>query len=339
MSKRSAPVSRYFLSSAGIRSEIEGAETEPQVVAPEVRLGGEAPAAGKSGGNALRIAAVILCAMVLTPIAVRAQGARPVGQPAPVKKELERGYGLIRANKRAEAIQAFSAVLRDDPTNKAATIELAYLNSGLKRWPSAIKFFRSATEQDPQNPQLHMDLGYAYQAVKDYGSASKEFETVASSPGEFQTQAQSALKMAKDMQEGARAAADAKTGKALQAAYAALKAGKNQQARRGFEAVLKENPNNAQAAKQLGYMDLQAGDLEAAAKRFETARAAEASDYFVALQLGYVYEHLGERAKAAEAFNAALASTDEKIHSAAAAALGPNVPAATPAGAPARPIQ
>ncbi|MBI3547510.1 MAG: tetratricopeptide repeat protein [Elusimicrobia bacterium] len=331
MSNGSTPVARYFFSATGIRAEFTDS-VRGQVPIREEDGKDSGATTPKRGTDVKSISAFLLGALLLAPWGAVAQGARPAGQPAQVKQQLERGYSLIRANKKSEAVQAFSTVLKSDPENHAALIELGYLQAGFKRWPSAVKYLKAASVQDPKNMRLHMDLGYAYQATKDFESAAKEFEDAASEPGEFQAQAQSALKTVKDAQANVRAAAAEKQQKTLESAYAALRSGDKQAARQRFQAAFKADAKNALAAKELGFLDLEAGSLKAASEHFEAARAAEPTDYFVALQLGYVYQRLGERAKAGEAFSVAMTSPDEKIHAAAAAAFNTSASPEAPAG-------
>src|SRR5579859_890606 len=108
-----------------------------------------------------------------------------------ISNSLERGYQLLKQNRKNEAHAAFSKVLEQEPENHAALIELGYIEAGQKHWKSAAKYLAAASTQDPENKRLHMDLGFAYQALKDYPKAEAEFASVAKEPGEFQMQAES----------------------------------------------------------------------------------------------------------------------------------------------------
>src|SRR5882672_2930844 len=71
--------------------------------------------------------------------------------PRQVSSKLEKGYRLLRENKRTEALAAFSNVIQTDPSNHAALVELGYLQSGFKHWRSAVKYLKAASAQDPEN--------------------------------------------------------------------------------------------------------------------------------------------------------------------------------------------
>lgn len=235
-----------------------------------------------------------------------------------VSNALERGYQLLKRNRKNEARAAFSKVLAQEPQNHAALIELGYIEAGQKHWKSAVKYLSIASEQDPANQRLHMDLGYAYQALKDYPKAGSEFQTVAQEPGEFQIQAQSALQVVQTTQATPN---NSKEARMMTQAYGALATGNRTLARQRLEAVLAQNPQNVSALKQLGFLELSQGKVSAAAQRFEAARQADPNDYFASLQLGYIYQRQRKTPQAQEAFNAALASPDPQIHGAAQAAL------------------
>jgi Flp pilus assembly protein TadD len=251
-----------------------------------------------------------------------------------VKKKLERAYGLIGAGRNAEAIPVLNGVLSIDPHNHAALVELGYLHAGLKHGSLAVRYLKTAVAQDPANMRLHMDLGYACQSLKDSSAASREFEMVAQTPGEFQVQAQTALRVLKDAERVGRPE-DESQRLLLEQGYAALRQGDMALARGQFEAALRNDPGNATIIRQLGHMSLDAGELPAAAERFEAAHRLQPDDGFVALQLGYIYQRMNRKVPSIDAFRSALASSDEKIHAAAELALRPS--AGTSAGAGGRP--
>jgi Flp pilus assembly protein TadD len=240
----------------------------------------------------------------------------------------------MRANRNADAIPVLNGVLKIDPHNHAALVELGYLHAGLKHGSLAARYFKDALAQEPENMRLHMDLGYVYQSLKDFTAAVREFEVVAQASGEFQTQAQAAVRVLKDARD-AKMSADPGQRRLLEQGYAALRQGDQAFARKQFEAALLKDPDNASIIRQLGHMSLEAGDLQAAAQRFEAARKLQPDDGFVALQLGYIYQRMNMQAPSTEAFQSALASPDAKIHDAAALALKPSAGAATqPVGQP-----
>lgn len=237
-----------------------------------------------------------------------------------VKSRLERAYVMKSEGRASDAIAAFQGVLKQDPGNQAALSELGYLHAGLKQHQASVKYLRAASAQDPGNMRLHMDLGYAYQALKQLKQAEGQFKMVVESSGDFEAQAQEALR-----QVAAPAAAGPRPGlrqqRLREAGYAALGRGDRAAARKAFQAAAANDPKDVASLKQLGFINLSDGNLSAAAADFEAIRALDPADYFIALQLGYTYDKLKKREQAREAFGAALASDDAKIHAAAKAAL------------------
>lgn len=237
---------------------------------------------------------------------------------AQMRSRLAKAYQLKERDKAPEAIAAFRSVLRADPGNSEAIIELGYLHAGLKQWPVAAKYLGQASAQDPGNLRLRMDLGYARAALNDPAGAAEQFRVVAAEPGEFQERARKELQSL-----GAEAQAQSRTGhrKTVNEGWAALRRGDRAGARRKFEQALALEPKDAGVLKQVGFLDLHDGKVESAVRNFETARSLDAGDHFIALQLGYLYDRMGEKARSRDAFISALASPDEKIHAAAKAAL------------------
>lgn len=252
---------------------------------------------------------------------------------ARMRSRLAKAYQSKEQGRPAEAIAAFKNVLRTDPGNSEAIMELGYLHASLKQWPAAAKYLRQASEQDPGNMRLRMDLAYARSAMGDEAGAAESFRAVAAETGEFQQKAREALAA---LGAGAEATARAGHRRIVNEGWAALRRGDRAVARRKFEQALAKDSKDAGVLKQVGFLDLHDGKMESAVRRFETARALDANDHFIALQLGYLYDRLGEKDRSREAFTAALASPDEKIHAAAQEALR-GTAAAAPKKEPAHP--
>lgn len=249
-----------------------------------------------------------------------ASAAEIAATDSPIKKEIERGYRLKDQQRYDEALAAFQGVLKTDPNNHAVLTELGYIHANLKQYSSALKHLGAASEQDPGNMRLHMDLGYVNQALKQRLQAEKQFRIVSAETGEYQAQAQEALKMLALPTVSVKRP-DLKQQRLREKGYAALNRKDRKAARKAFEAAVVGNPQDEAALKQLGFINLEDGDLASAATNFEAARAIEPGDHFVALQLGYTYDRLNKKEQARAAYSAALASTDPKIRDAAQAAL------------------
>jgi tetratricopeptide (TPR) repeat protein len=259
------------------------------------------------------------------PAAADASSPPAQAQPATTPKiqsQLDRAARLRAANRNTEAAAVYNAVLTADPQNHSALVELGYLQADMKHWASAVKFLGAASDQDPSNMRLRMDLGYALEAQKQNDAAVVQFSAVAKEPGEFQDQARKELANIQGPADGAGAAGDVQQQRALQDGYDALERGDKAAARAKFESVLRDDPKNTSAQKQLGFMNLDDGKNAEAAANFAAALAVAPTDYFIALQLGYAYQSLDKNDAAHAAFAAAAASTDPKIHDAAVAQLG-----------------
>ena len=258
----------------------------------------------------------------------RAQGAPPAVKPAEeVSSEardpadLTQAYALLRSGKLEEAVDAFRQILAGDPENRAARLELGYLNVRLKRWGEAVQYLGAVSRQKPENFRLHLDLGSALQNLGELERAAQEFQAVAEWPGEYQSQARAALEAVRRLQSKQEARRD----EFLNRGYALLRDGNWAAARQEFQWALAEDPSNTFIMKQIGYLALAEGNLQLAAKEFESARQLASQDYLVALQLGFIYDRLHQRAKADAAFRAAMASPDPQIYTAARTALR-NIP-------------
>jgi tetratricopeptide (TPR) repeat protein len=62
-------------------------------------------------------------------------------------------------------------ILKKDPENQEATINLANLNFDLKNYPQAIQYYEAALKRDPNNINLNTDLGSSYMWSGDYDKA------------------------------------------------------------------------------------------------------------------------------------------------------------------------
>lgn len=193
------------------------------------------------------LAAVLSTFVYFAPSVVRAEAAGVVAPSAPFKLELERAYRLKESGQGAESAAVFAGVLRKDPRNHAAAMELGYLYVGLKRYDVAAKYLALASAQTPDDMRLRMDLAYAWQELKRPVAAAKEFEVVAAAPGEFQMQARRQL------------------------GYAHLAAGRLPEAAAQFEAVRAAQPLDGVVALQLGYAYSRMKNFEKAREAFGAA--------------------------------------------------------------------
>ena len=95
--------------------------------------------------------------------------------------------------------------------------------------------------------------------------------------------------------------------RAFDAARSALRAGRTDEAERGFRALAQSNPELGGAHANLGVIYRQAGKLPEAVTALETAVRASPQQPVFFNQLGITYRQNGQFAKAREAYEAAIA--------------------------------
>ncbi|MBI3299890.1 MAG: tetratricopeptide repeat protein [Elusimicrobia bacterium] len=273
----------------------------------------------KSRAPAILAVACALLASGCAGGAKRSTPAEPGLARSPSASPMSRAYDLLNAGRAAEAEGVLRDILREDPRNRQARLELAYLEVRAKRWKSAVVLLGDLLEADPADMRLRMELGYARQASGALAAAADDFAIVARGPSEFQDQAREALAvLAWQQSPEARAIA---SNALIDRGYGELGRGETAAARESFRDALRADPGRAEVAKQLGYMSLADGDPAGAAKEFSKVRRLFPQDHRTALELGYVYDSLHDEAGAERSFEAAAASPDSEIREAAEAAL------------------
>jgi tetratricopeptide (TPR) repeat protein len=80
-----------------------------------------------------------------------AAGAAPGGQPAPPTPVLDEAR-----------VQSLMTVIKNDPKNAGAAVELANTYFDAERYADAIKWYETSLEIDPSNPNASTDLGVSY---------------------------------------------------------------------------------------------------------------------------------------------------------------------------------
>jgi tetratricopeptide (TPR) repeat protein len=230
-----------------------------------------------------------------------------------------RVYDLLKADRPDEAAAILKEILRSDPEDRRARIELAYLYIRSKTWKEALALLDSLLEEDPTDMRLRMERGYVRQAMGELYAAADEFRIVLRESNEFHDQARDALKEVE--YEASPAARRIASTTLVNEGYDDLKRGDKTAARDKFNEALYQVPGSTEVSKQLGYMYAVEGNSAAALDHFAGLHRLTPLDYESTLELGYLYESLHDEAGAKKAFAAALPSPDRKIHAEAAAAL------------------
>jgi cytochrome c-type biogenesis protein CcmH/NrfG len=76
-------------------------------------------------------------------------------------------------------ISMLQGILKDDPKNLKALVELGNLFFDAEQLDSAIQFYARALELDPQNPDVRTDMGIMYRKKGDPDRAIAEFKKAA----------------------------------------------------------------------------------------------------------------------------------------------------------------
>jgi tetratricopeptide (TPR) repeat protein len=101
------------------------------------------------------------------------QAAAPVVATAPAA-----GQGAARqAPPLDEArVQSLMTILKNDPKNAGAMVQLANTYFDAERYPDAIKWYEEGLALDPKNPDASTDLGISYYYTGQTDRALKQFE-------------------------------------------------------------------------------------------------------------------------------------------------------------------
>ncbi len=78
-----------------------------------------------------------------------------------------------------EKISTFKAILKDDPKNLKALVELGNLYFDSDQFDLAIQAYSKALEIDPRNPDVLTDMGIMYRRKGDFDRAVAEFKKAA----------------------------------------------------------------------------------------------------------------------------------------------------------------
>jgi len=76
-------------------------------------------------------------------------------------------------------ISMLQGILKDDPKNLKALVELGNLYFDTDQFDSAIQFYARALELDPKNPDVRTDMGIMYRRKGDPDRAIAEFKKAA----------------------------------------------------------------------------------------------------------------------------------------------------------------
>lgn len=73
-------------------------------------------------------------------------------------------------------VQALMTVMKNDPTNAGAALQLGNTYFDAERYPDAIKWYEESLRLDPKNPDASTDLGISYYYTGQTDRALEQFE-------------------------------------------------------------------------------------------------------------------------------------------------------------------
>ncbi|OFW12557.1 MAG: hypothetical protein A3F70_04065 [Acidobacteria bacterium RIFCSPLOWO2_12_FULL_67_14] len=106
------------------------------------------------------------------------QASRPAAVPAAAAAAPAEGSGTQRqAPALDEAkVQSLMTILKSDPKNAGAALQLANVYFDAERYEDAIKWYEESLTLDPKNPDASTDLGVSYYYIGQVDKALQQFE-------------------------------------------------------------------------------------------------------------------------------------------------------------------
>lgn len=297
-----------------LRRELEAAArraSQPAAAAVDAEVSGQLAALGYVSGGGI------------------VSGVPPVGgtDPAarlPIWEQVERGLELAQRGRHEDASAAFRSALHDDPGNVlalkflgAASLERGDLAraieynervvaSGLHRADAlsnlALAYYRAG--------RLEVALDRARRAVEAdgrHGPARANLALVLQHVGAREARSGNMAGAIAAFREAADAEpADVDAAERLAAAL--HRAGRNDEARSRFEAIIAAAPDRPAPHLSLAILDLDRGRAADAAARLERIQRGWAGAYRVAFYLGEAYRRMGDGVRARDAYAACVAA-------------------------------
>jgi len=120
-----------------------------------------------------------MCFGVILGWVIGAQQASRSAVPAAPAPAAAQGQGTTRqAPPLDEAkVQALMTVIKNDPKNAGAAVQLANTYFDAERYEDAIKWYEEGLRLDPKNPDASTDLGISYYYTGQIDRALQQFET------------------------------------------------------------------------------------------------------------------------------------------------------------------
>lgn len=119
-----------------------------------------------------------MCFGIILGWVIGAQQASRAAAPIAAASAPAAGQGTQQAPPLDEArVQALMTVIKNDPTNAGAALQLGNLYFDAERYPDAIKWYEESLRLDPRNPDASTDLGISFYYTGQVDRALAQFET------------------------------------------------------------------------------------------------------------------------------------------------------------------
>lgn len=262
-------------------------------------------------------------------------------QEAKGDSALNEFYELRRECRKASQSE-LQRILREDPDNKTAHLELAYMYLGQFKYRKALPHLLKVHELDEgKDPKLTLQIAYTYDIVGEEDLADEFYRAVAQSDDpEASAQAQKELdakarpwrtrtrrKVAReaeaevqvDEEEISTIAPDVeeKGGMAHPALndYYLLRKECIANAYEELEKVIEADPDNTAAHLELAYLYLShSRHREALPHLLKVDELSESKDPKIALQIAYTYDIIGEEERAIDYYQSAVQGDDPDVN-------------------------
>lgn len=108
--------------------------------------------------------------------------------PPQAQGELPEGHPPVNVEALQQQIAEKQEVLKKDPNNRDAIVDIANMNFDLKNYEEASKWYSKALDKDPKNINLITDLGSCYLWLKQPDKAIEYYNrSLQMDPNHFQT--------------------------------------------------------------------------------------------------------------------------------------------------------
>lgn len=219
-------------------------------------------------------------------------GSSPMAQEVKIKLGTLRGMRYLQAGDMALARQELEAVIKLDPDNVLAGMNLAALHYAANEFQEAADVYGHIIERNPDNLEAHLRLGSAYLDMRRIPEGVRELDLVVAKGGEQNVAASAAALLNRvEQMLGGRLAEVRQMNHDLDR----------------YSAELTQSPADPVIYFKLGELWLKLGNQNKAKEAFQKVAALDPGNADARLRLGAIYEDEKKTPEAARQYSAALA--------------------------------